>query len=458
MFEFLPDSDGEIGSETLNSSQSSMSSDSYSSRVSFDAIEILSTKTPLSPSQESVLSSKPHRSSDSSWEAIRAAVLRRKTGLSFRDFKLIRRIGSGDIGTVYLCRLRGGSSEDDLFYAMKVVDKEALAKKKKVERAETEKRILRMLDHPFLPTLYAEFEASHFSCVVMEFCSGGDLHTLRHKQQRKRFSLSSARFYAAEVLLALEYLHMLGIIYRDLKPENILVRSDGHIMLSDFDLSLRSDARPSIDTPPETPSSLLSSSSSSSSSPKPPMLGPSTTHRTNPPCLPYHLFRSSKVRSTTLSGNRQFVAEPVDARSCSFVGTHEYVSPEVAAGGSHGNAVDWWAFGILLYELMYGRTPFAGESNELTLRNIVKKPLSFPGPAESGTEALARDLISGLLVKDPERRLGSRRGAADVKTHPFFSGLNFALIRSSVPPEIPGLRRARTFHYETKRSGNFDYF
>ena len=193
MFEFLPDSDGEIGSETLNSSQSSMSSDSYSSRVSFDAIEILSTKTPLSPSQESVLSSKPHRSSDSSWEAIRAAVLRRKTGLSFRDFKLIRRIGSGDIGTVYLCRLRGGSSEDDLFYAMKVVDKEALAKKKKVERAETEKRILRMLDHPFLPTLYAEFEASHFSCVVMEFCSGGDLHTLRHKQQRKRFSLSSAR-------------------------------------------------------------------------------------------------------------------------------------------------------------------------------------------------------------------------------------------------------------------------
>lgn len=107
---------------------------------------------------------------------------------------------------------------------------------------------------------------------------------------------------------------------------------------------------------------------------------------------------------------------------------------------------------------MYGRAPFAGESNESTLRNIVKKPLSFPGPAESGTEALARDLISGLLVKDPERRLGSRRGAADVKTHPFFSGLNFALIRSSVPPEIPGLRRARTFHCEEKRSGNFDYF
>lgn len=77
---------------------------------------------------------------------------------------------------------------------MKVVDKEALAVKKKVHRAEMEKKILKMLDHPFLPTLYAEFEASHFSCIVMEYCSGGDLHSLRHRQPYKRFSLSSARY------------------------------------------------------------------------------------------------------------------------------------------------------------------------------------------------------------------------------------------------------------------------
>lgn len=76
---------------------------------------------------------------------------------------------------------------------MKVVNKNVLAMKKKLQRAETERNILKMLDHPFLPTLHAEFEASHFSCVVMEYCSGGDLHSLRHKQPNQRFSLNSAR-------------------------------------------------------------------------------------------------------------------------------------------------------------------------------------------------------------------------------------------------------------------------
>ncbi|KAK9150904.1 hypothetical protein Syun_009213 [Stephania yunnanensis] len=118
---------------------------------------------------------------------------------------------------------------------MKVVDREALAFRNKLQRAEMEKEILGMLDHPFLPTLYADFDASHYSCFVMEFCPGGDLHSLRLKQPSRRFNVSSAKFYAAETLVALEYLHMMGIVYRDLKPENVLVREDGHIMLSDFD-------------------------------------------------------------------------------------------------------------------------------------------------------------------------------------------------------------------------------
>jgi serine/threonine protein kinase len=125
--------------------------------------------------------------------------------LTFRDFRLVRRIGAGDIGTVYLCALRdcelsGGDDQEQCLYAMKVVDKEALAKKKKVHRAEMERKILKMLDHPFLPTLHAEFEASHFSCIVMEFCSGGDLHSLRHKQPQKRFSLTSARYFSLQAL------------------------------------------------------------------------------------------------------------------------------------------------------------------------------------------------------------------------------------------------------------------
>ncbi|KAI9122503.1 hypothetical protein K1719_006343 [Acacia pycnantha] len=450
--------DSELSLEALSSTQrSSMSSESICStsfsRLSFELL-------PTSPES---LSLKPHRSSDFEYSAIRSATFRRKAGLTFRDFHLLRRIGAGDIGTVYLCRLRNSAADDDrfvaggaeddvvvsreddgcCFYAMKVVDKDAVALKKKSERAEMERKILKMLDHPFLPTLYAEFEASHFSCIVMEFCSGGDLHSLRHRQPQKRFPLSSARFYAAEVLVALEYLHMLGIIYRDLKPENVLVRSDGHIMLSDFDLSMCSDAIPAVE------------SSDFSPDPAFPDTLPYTRSHSNPfTCLPNRIFRSRKVQ--TLQPNRLFVAEPVSARSCSFVGTHEYVSPEVASGHSHGNAVDWWSFGIFIYELIYGRTPFAATSNEATLRGIIKKPLTFPTTTPSSTlELQARDLISSLLHKDPTRRLGSKRGAADVKKHAFFKSLNLALIRMMTPPEVPGSRRQKATPLDqVKGNGN----
>ncbi|CAI9760071.1 unnamed protein product [Fraxinus pennsylvanica] len=424
--------------EGFSSSKTSMSSDTTISHCT--SFSRLSLELPNS-SPENLHTLKPHRSSDYSLHAIRS-----KTSMSFRDFNLVRQIGSGDIGKVYLCRLR--STAEGRLYAMKVVDNEVLAMKKKSQRAETERNIMRMLDHPFLPTLYAEFEASHFSCVVMEYCSGGDLHSLRHKQPQKRFSLTSARFYAAEVLVALEYLHMLGIIYRDLKPENVLVRSDGHIMLTDFDLSLCSDSIPAIESP-------------DFSSDDPPS-SPTTRTLTPFSCISDRLFRSKKIQS--FSNNRLFVAEPVAARSCSFVGTHEYVAPEVASGRSHGNAVDWWALGIFIYEMIYGETPFAGVSNSATLRDIVKKPLAFPtGAPCSVSEIHARDLISQLLNKDPNRRLGSKRGAADVKTHPFFKDLNFALIRSVMPPCLPGIRKQRTMTsvYEKnwrQQTASFDMF
>ncbi|CAI0545451.1 unnamed protein product [Linum tenue] len=453
-------SDGDLSLKTTNSSDSSMSSSCEScssySRLSFD---VSAAAAAARSSPENNLTLKPHRSSDFAYSAIRS-----KSGLTFRDFRLLRRIGAGDIGTVYLCRLNHGEEADDgseCFYAMKVVDKEALAVKKKEQRAEMEKKILKMLDHPFLPTLYAEFEASHFSCIVMEYCSGGDLHSLRHKQLHKRFSLASARFYAAEVLVALEYLHMLGIIYRDLKPENVLVRSDGHIMLSDFDLSLCSHAIPAVESHPTPSSASFSPEGEDPASPSPQRRPPQFS------CLPTWVFRSKKIQTLNPNPKRLFVAEPVTARSCSFVGTHEYVAPEVASGGSHGNAVDWWALGIFIYELIYGRTPFAAPSNDQTLRNIVKRPLTFPTQTPASTMELhARELISGLLDKDPTRRLGSKRGAADVKTHPFFKGLNFALIRTVTPPAVPSLRRQRTtpaaMHRpaagKTRSASSFDYF
>ncbi|XAR58222.1 Non-specific serine/threonine protein kinase [Bertholletia excelsa] len=365
---------------------------------------------------------KPHRANDKRCEAIKA--IRSRDGvLEFGNFRLLKTLGSGDIGSVYLSELVGTRS----YFAMKVMDKAALAGRKKLLRAQTEREILQSLDHPFLPTLYAHFETEKFSCLVMEFCPGGDLHALRQRQPGKYFPERAARFYVAEVLLALEYLHMLGIIYRDLKPENVLVREDGHIMLSDFDLSLRCTSSPTLIKFSET-----NSESKNSYCVQPTCIEPSCIIQ--PSCFAPRFFGKPKKDKKTKT-KTELIAEPTSARSMSFVGTHEYLAPEIIKGEGHGSAVDWWTFGIFLYELLFGRTPFKGSGNRATLLNVIGQPLRFP---EYPTVSFAaRDLIRGLLVKEPQNRLAYRRGATEVKQHPFFESVNWALIRCTNPPDVP---------------------
>ncbi|XP_051125268.1 serine/threonine-protein kinase D6PKL2-like isoform X2 [Andrographis paniculata] len=386
---------------------------------------------------------KPHKANDSRWEAIQA-VCGRDGVLGLNHFRLLKRLGCGDIGSVYLAELSGTKC----YFAMKVMDKASLASRKKLLRAQTEREILQSLDHPFLPTLYTHFETDKFSCLVMEFCPGGDLHTLRQRQPGKYFSEQAVKFYVSQVLLSLEYLHMLGIVYRDLKPENVLVRDDGHIMLSDFDLSLRCAVSPTL---------VKTSSFGSDSQQR-----KNQVYCTQPaPCIEPTacIIQPSCVASTTCFSTRFFsskskkdrkpkneignqvsplpelIAEPSNARSMSFVGTHEYLAPEIIKGEGHGSAVDWWTFGIFLYELMFGKTPFKGSGNRATLYNVVGQPLRFP---ESPVVSFAaRDLIRGLLVKEPKQRLAYKRGATEIKQHPFFEGVNWALIRCATPPEIP---------------------
>ncbi|CAA0841281.1 Protein kinase superfamily protein, partial [Striga hermonthica] len=356
-----------------------------------------------------------HMSRDSRWEAISCA--RKQHGsLSLRSFKMLRKIGGGDIGTVYLSELIGTGC----LFAVKVMDNEYLVARKKMTRAHTEREILGILDHPFLPTLYAHFATDKFSCLVMEYCLGGDLHVLRQKQPSRSFSEKAARFYAAEVLVALEYLHMLGVVYRDLKPENVLVREDGHIMLTDFDLSLRCPT-------PVTPTLL-----------QPPTTNPPPSSCIDPLCLHPSCFTLHKAprKPEPHPDMRypQMVLEPTGARSNSFVGTHEYLAPEVVRGEGHGSPVDWWTLGVFLYEMLYGLTPFRGSTNEETLSNVVSRCLTFPGaPVVSSA---ARDLMRRLLRKEPEERPGS---AAEIRGHPFFEGLNWALVRCQRPPEMPRL-------------------
>ncbi|XP_044505238.1 serine/threonine-protein kinase D6PKL2-like [Mangifera indica] len=383
--------------------------------------------------------SKPHKGNDMKWDAVQC--VKSKDGeLGLGQFRLLKKLGCGDIGSVYLAELR----ELGCLFAMKVMDKGILAGRKKMVRAQTEREILGLLDHPFLPTLYSHFETDKFSCLLMEFCSGGDLHTLRQRQPGKHFSEQATRFYTSEVLLALEYLHMMGVVYRDLKPENVLVREDGHIMLSDFDLSLRCFVSPTLVQSSDDPSCRISAyciqpSCIDPACKLPVCVEPSCLQPTcfKPCFLNYKTVKpkSEKLNLTNSDSLPVLIAEPTGARSMSFVGTHEYLAPEIIRGDGHGSAVDWWTFGIFLYELLLGRTPFKGSGNRETLFNVLGQPLKFPDG--SAVSFAAKDLIRGLLAKDPQKRLGFKRGATEIKQHPFFEGVNWPLIRSTHPPEIP---------------------
>lgn len=124
-----------------------------------------------------------------------------------------------------------------------------------------------------------------------------------------------------------------------------------------------------------------------------------------------------------------------DFRTNSFVGTEEYISPEVIKGCGHSSAVDWWTFGILVYEMLHGCTPFKGSNRHATFSNVLRNEVSFPD--HPATTTLCKSVIKKLLCKDEHKRLGSQSGASEVKQHRWFSSINFALLRHLPPPIVP---------------------
>ncbi|XP_020581462.1 serine/threonine-protein kinase D6PK-like [Phalaenopsis equestris] len=405
-----------------------------------DIVSPLSSAYGCSSSGPSSASMPPLVSCNDPSDAIRR-LIGSNGSLAISDLRAIQRLGSGDIGSVYLAEIKTcGGGGGRVLVAAKVMDKEELDGRNKSARAKTEREILEMLDHPFLPKLYGCAENEKLSCLLTEFCPGGDLHLLRQRQPGKRFDERAVRFYAAELVVALEYLHVLGVIYRDLKPENVLVRSDGHIMLTDFDLSLKSEYGCS----PTAQFVRGPRSSSSSSSPSPASTSNSRSSNCNfrncivPGVSCFNSKHASRKKTGPRNAGLEFVAEPIDLRSMSFVGTHEYLAPEIVAGEGHGSAVDWWTLGVFIYELLFGGTPFKGMNEDRTLANILARGLEFP--KEPAVSAAARELIAGLLVKDPAKRIGSVTGAAGGEgrfCHSFFSGVNWALLRCEVPPHVP---------------------
>ncbi|WVZ65368.1 hypothetical protein U9M48_014745 [Paspalum notatum var. saurae] len=387
-----------------------------------------------------------------------------------------RVLGRGAMGTVFLV-VDGGAGGESSCYALKVFDKRstAAAGSDAARRARWEVSVLSRLAHPHLPSLLGCAETPDLLAWALPYCPGGDLNELRHAQPDRVFSPAAIRFYVAEVVSALAELHAAGIAYRDLKPENVLLRADGHVTLTDFDLSRQ--------LPPRSPSTSTSTSSSCSatSSPPPP---PPPSQAAGPPSRQYRhhlkrLFKRSES-AVTASASKQDDDEPrnlawylnrsVDGggaavdqvkkaksarvspmdrgkkllsfcsageRSFSFVGTEEYVAPEVVRGDGHEFAVDWWALGVLVYEMSQGRTPFRGRSRKETFRNVLLREPAFSADARRRWPELT-DLISRLLEKDPVRRLGFAGGADEVRAHPFFAGVAWDLLQEvSRPPFIP---------------------
>ncbi|GMF01386.1 unnamed protein product [Ambrosiozyma monospora] len=122
-------------------------------------------------------------------------------------------------------------------------------------------------------------------------------------------------------------------------------------------------------------------------------------------------------------------------RTNSFVGTEEYIAPEVIWGKGHTSAVDWWTLGIFIYEMLFGTTPFKGSTRNQTFSNILKTEVQFPDYNNVGSSC--KNLIKKLLIKDETKRLGSKTGASDVKSHPFFKSVQWALLRNQKPPMVP---------------------
>ncbi|KAH0588673.1 hypothetical protein H2248_004485 [Termitomyces sp. 'cryptogamus'] len=290
-------------------------------------------------------------------------VVKRPTG-SYRlsDFIVQRTLGTGSFGRVHLVR----SKHNLRFYAIKVLNKEKVVRLKQVEHTNNEQHILAAVQHPFIINLWGCFQDATNLYMVMDFVPGGELFTLLRRSNR--FPDPVAKFYAAEVALALNHLHGFNIIYRDLKPENILLNHDGHIKVADFGF-----------------------------------------------------------------------AKPCAATTWTLCGTPDYLAPEIVNQQRYNKSVDWYALGVLIFEMLSGLPPYhhPDPNPVLLYERILNGPGFIKWPAFNN---LATDLILKLMESDPSKRYGNmRHGAGDVFAHPWFREVDWDKLqaREITAPYLP---------------------
>ncbi|KAL0736610.1 hypothetical protein Bca4012_012820 [Brassica carinata] len=288
---------------------------------------------------------------------------------TIQDFQLGKIYGVGSYSKV----VRAKKKETGTVYALKIMDKKFITKENKTAYVKLERIVLDQLDHPGIIKLFFTFQDSFSLYMALESCEGGELFD--QITRKGRLSEDEARFYSAQVVDALEYIHSMGLIHRDIKPENLLLTSDGHIKIADF-----GSVKPMQDS-----------------------------------------------RITVLPNAAS------DDKACTFVGTAAYVPPEVlnSSPATFGN--DLWALGCTIYQMLSGTSPFKDASEWLIFQRIIARDIKFP----SHFSEAARDLVDRLLDTDPSRRPGAgSEGYAALKRHPFFMGVDWKNLRSQTPPKL----------------------
>ncbi|CAD8113908.1 unnamed protein product [Paramecium primaurelia] len=312
---------------------------------------------------------------------------------TLNDYEIIEKLGSGSYGDVMLARQK----ENGQLVAIKTLEKRLLIKEKKQYQVFIEKEVLTQVKHPGLINLIASFQSSSQIYLVLEFVEGGDFANFL--KINKNISQQNIVFYSAEIVSILEQLHSHGIAHRDVKPENIMVANNLHIKMIDFGTANFFDER-------GLPESVRD--------------------------------KLNELREVSQQDERFMdeIDQYQQKHKATFVGTAEYVSPELLEDDVCGPQADLWALGCIIYKMFTGITPFCDQTEYLVFQKV--RACQYQKNNKIPQEAI--DLISKLLVRDPLSRLGgglpnSKNTYRELKSHPFFKEINWDQLWSRKGPD-----------------------